>query len=130
MSDPALTVQGAVYTALTGASVCSGRIYDRVPEDPTFPYVSIGDDESIDDGTTCFDASEVIVTVNVWSRAVGYPEVKGIASTIRTTLATELSVSPHRCVYGEHLTTNFLPDPDGITRRARMQFRYLIDHEL
>lgn len=130
MSDPALAIQGAIHSALAGAGVCGGRIYDSVPEEPEFPYVAIGTGDTVNADTSCFDSSEVNATVHVWSREVGWPEAKGIAGTIRALLNTELAISGFRVVVAEHVITRWLNDPDGLTKHAVLEFRYLTDHEL
>lgn len=130
MSDPALVLQGAMASALKAANVCSQRIYDLVPEDPTFPYATVGTGQSVNEINSCFGATEVTAIVDIWSREPGFPEAKTQASTARTALDTQLSVSPHRIVVANHVSTDWLVDPDGLTRRARMTFRYLIDHEI
>lgn len=130
MSDPSLALQAAVFAALNSApAVAGGRIYDRVPPSPVFPYVSFGEGDTVGDDNECFASSEATVTVHVWSRALGLPEVKGIAATVRDRLSIALAVTGFRVTNGEHVITRFLRDPDGITSHAVVECRYLIDHD-
>jgi hypothetical protein len=128
MADPSLAVQGAVVSALKTAGIADGRVYDIVPPSPTFPYVSLGPGDTVGDDNSCFAASEVTVQVDIWSRAVGWPEAKAIAAAVRAALTVELTLTGFRNVVGEFVLSRFLDDPDGSTRHAAMQFRYLIDH--
>ena len=49
MSDASLVLQGAVVTLLKStaavAAIVGARVYDSVPESPTFPYITVGDDQ-------------------------------------------------------------------------------------
>lgn len=130
MSDPALELQGAMVAALKAQNICGGRVYDRVPPAPQFPYLTIGTGETVNDDNSCFDGSEVNATVHVWSRDVGWPEAKGIAASIRTILKAEFALSGFTVVEADHLITRWLNDPDGITRHAVIEFRYLVAHDL
>src|SRR4051812_40258662 len=86
MSDPSLEMQAAVVAALkqSGAlpAVVGARIYDSVPPNATFPYVSLGDCQVLPDKADCIDGAELSLQIDVWSRAVGYPEAKTIAKAI------------------------------------------------
>lgn len=130
MSDPALAIQKAIVAALKEApAVAGGRVYDRVPDVATFPYVSVGEGESIGDDNECWDASEVTATVHVWSRAVGFPEAKQIAATVRERLTQEFTITGFQVTVAEHVISRFLRDPDGLTSHVAMEFRYLVDHD-
>lgn len=139
MSDPSLALQGAIVALLNANSgvtqLVDARIYDEVPAPvapatlPTFPYITVGDAQVIGDDTEdCGDGSEVNVQIDAWSRARGYPEVKRIAAAVRTALKTSPTFSGFDVSVVEFLQTQFLRDPDGKTRHAAMQFRYLITH--
>lgn len=129
MSDPSLAVQGAVVAALKAADVAGDRIYDRVPVNPTFPYITIGGGDTIGDDNDCWGASEVFVQVHVWSRTIGFPECKTIAGQVRDALSSELTLANFRNAVAGFLTTRHFRDPDGLTSHAVVEFRYLIDHD-
>lgn len=137
MSDPSLLLQGAIVTALKAdtaiRALCGAppatRIYDAVPPAPTFPYVSVGDGQVLGDDTEdCGDGSEVNIQVDAWSRAVGYPEVKQIAAAVRSALKAIPMLSGFTVSVVEFQQCQYLRDPDGLTRHAAIQFRYLITH--
>lgn len=122
-------LQAAIYTVLTGASVAGGRIYDRVPEGPTYPYVTIGDDQTINAGNVCEDGWTVYADVHVWSRPANESkgEVKGLVATIVPLLATELTVTGHLVVLGELETVRTFRDPDGLTEHSVITIRYEVE---
>jgi hypothetical protein len=122
-------LQGAIYSALTTANVASGRVYDRVPKDPTFPYVTIGDEQVIDDGNTCQDGWEVDPDVHCWSRPANgsKAEVKELAAAVVTAVTGIASITSFSLVSITHETTRVFRDPDGLTEHAVVSFRALID---
>jgi hypothetical protein len=128
VADPSLAVQGGVVAKLREADICGGRIFDVVPPSPTYPYVSVGEGDTVGDDNSCFDASEVTIQIDVWSTAVGWPEAKGIAAAIRTALKAELDLDGFVNSVTTFRLCRFLRDPDGITRHAAMQFAFLVDH--
>lgn len=139
MSDPSLALQGAIVAALQGAvavtSLVGDRIYDQVPRPvppatgPTFPYITVGDGQVLGDDTEdCGDGSEVVLQIDAWSRAIGYPQVKQIAAAIRSALKIVPTLSGFDVSVVEYVQTQFLRDPDGLTRHAALTFRYLIVH--
>jgi hypothetical protein len=129
-------MQVAVFAALTAhpdmVSAFGGapRIYDRVPADSSgrvtakFPYCSIGEDLVIGQTNQNTDVSEVMVKVEVWSRAVGRGEVKLIAGAVRTALDTPLELQGHSVDTHTFHTVLYRREPDGLTERAIVEIRY------
>jgi hypothetical protein len=135
MSDPSLAMQKAVVARLkatAGVTALVGqRIYDRVPQDATFPYVEIGDFQSVDDSAPpCVDGCEVFIEIQVWSRAVGQVEAKQIASAVRAALNNHTPTldDPHAAVGPiEHRDTRSVGAGDGLTTRMIVNFRAFAD---
>ena len=128
MSDPSLELQASVVAALKTSGALpagvGGRVYDRVPEAAAFPYVSLGPCQVLPDKAGCIDGAEVMLQIDAWSRAVGFPEVKGIAKAIVAKLDDQpLSIEDHDVVVFEHQETRYLRDPDGLTQHAALTFR-------
>jgi hypothetical protein len=79
----------AVHDALT--ALAGGRIFDRVPAKDAlapYPYLVVRVDVR-DDANTCSNASEVHVTVNVFSNAVGSQEAEELGGQVRELLAPD-----------------------------------------
>lgn len=129
--DPSLALQKAMVAALKAhaglTALIDGRVYDRVSTTAARPYVSLGNDQLLDDGNACGDAWEVLATVDVWSTEPGQTEVKRIASAVRDALAAELEIEGFTVVSGTHRDTIYLDDPDGTTSHGVVRLTYLID---
>lgn len=132
MADPSLALQIAIVGALKGATELAGlvddRIFDRVHDNATLPYVSLGPDQVLSDDADCVDGFEIFPQIDCWSRTVGKPEVKAVAGVVRQILhGAELVLSDFRLVEIRHQSTRYLTDPDGLTSHAAMTFRALVD---
>ena len=145
MADPAEALQRAVFAALRSSTELAdamggvARVYDSVPPpDPNepeaeyrqrvrMPYLVIGDDEFVDDSTTCERAWEANVTVHIWSRADGRVEAKRIGAIVRELLDAALTIDGFICTEHEFRDATYPKDPDGVTTHGVVQHRYLID---
>jgi hypothetical protein len=130
MSDPALALQGAINLKLRAdIAAVSERVLDEVPADVVFPYIEIGEFQTVDDGAQCHDGVEVFATLHVWSRGTrGQVECKTIAGAVRGSLheaALDLGAA-WQFLENMHQDTRYLKDPDGLTRHAVLTFRSLI----
>lgn len=133
MADASLALQDALVAALRAGAMpeLGARVYDRVPDDALFPYVTVGDDQVNADHAECLEGSvEIATNVHVWSRGVGKVEAKQIAGWIVSTLNyAALALAGYRLVLIEHETTHHLSDPDGLTSHSVVTFRALIDEQ-
>jgi hypothetical protein len=129
MSDPSLELQEALKAALRnriGPEV-GPRVYDQVPVDAVFPYVTLGDDQVLPDKAQCIDGAEVISTLHIWSRTPGYPELKRIVKNILAVVDDNPPpLAGFVAVIFELQDINYLRDPDGLTRHAVLTFHSLI----
>jgi hypothetical protein len=132
--DPAAPLQKAQFEALkndtaikTFFGVSAPRIYDRPPKDPKFPYVTIGDDQVIDDRAEGLDASEVFTRTHVWSKDVGVVEAKRLAALVANALDAELTIEGHRVV--EHAVESIQPGAasDPLISHRIVEHRYLTE---
>jgi hypothetical protein len=135
MSDPSLALQGAVVARLKAdapvAALIGTRVYDEVPTSATFPYVVVGDGQVIGDDDDCADVSEVTFQVHAWTRSpadTGWPKSKQIAAAVRTAMKAPFTLVGFDVLLGEFTQIQFLKDPDGLTRHAMVEFRFLIVH--
>lgn len=121
-------VQAALFNALTLANICAGRVHDQVPANPVFPYVTIGDEQVIDDSDQCTDAWEVVCDVHAWSRPVNgsKAEVKTIAAEIVTAAKSITAIPGFSLESIHHDTTRVLRDPDGKTEHAVITIRLMV----
>jgi hypothetical protein len=126
-TDPALSIQGALIAAIKGIpTLANNNVYDSVPASNPYPRVTVGIGQSIPDPADCRDATESILQIDAWSRAVGYPEAKQIADQIRGRLHDgALTISGHVLELMAVELLDYSRDPDGLTSRARMSLRIL-----
>lgn len=133
MSDPSLELQAAIVGKLkndAGIQAVVGnpaRVYDEVPMNPTFPYISIGDNQVLPDDADCIDGTEVFWQIDGWARDPTFPMTKKISKAIVAALHNqEITVSGYAVIVCELNRTDYLHDPDGITRHCAVNIRFLI----
>jgi Protein of unknown function (DUF3168) len=131
MSDPSLELQAAIVSKLKNDSgvqaVVGQRIYDEVPSNPTFPYISIGDNQVLPDKADCIDGTEIFWQLDGWARDPTFPMTKSISKAVVAALDDAvLTVSGYDSIVVEINTINYLHDPDGITRHVALSFRFLL----
>ncbi|MCF6111999.1 DUF3168 domain-containing protein [Mesorhizobium muleiense] len=127
MTSPSLELQGVIVARLKAVAAVTAligqRVYDSVPKNAAFPYVTLGPMDELSDDADCITGFDIALDINVWSRAVGFPEAKWISDAVRAALLdVELSLTANALVYFQHRQTVFSEDPDGLTNRARMSF--------
>lgn len=127
MSDPSLALQKAVFDAIaSNVPSIRGRVFDQPALDAAYPYVTIGEGQTLSDRADCYDGSESFLDIHVWSRAVGFPEAKAIANAIRAALDdSELPLDGHSLELFQFRDARSLRDPDGMTSHIAMTFRAL-----
>lgn len=126
-TDPALAIQAALVAKLkTPATAAGNHVYDQPPAANPFPRVTIGPSQSVPNDADCYEGTETFLQIDVWSRAVGFPEVKGIADAVRDRLHDgSLSVTGHTVELMRIESIDYSRDPDGLTNRARISLRIL-----
>lgn len=134
MTSPTLEMQAAIVARLTNDSALTAlinkRVFDRVPEDSAFPYVSLGPTQEIAEDAECIDADEVHVQIDAWSREVGYPEVRKIADAVRKALDDyAFTLTANALVAFEYRQTRTMRDPDGVTNHAVIEFTAIIERK-
>ncbi|BAL76003.1 DUF3168 domain-containing protein [Bradyrhizobium cosmicum] len=132
MTSPSLELQGAVVARLKAypglAALVEARVFDRVPEKAELPYLSWGPEQAISDDAEGITGFDVTIQIDAWSRKVGLPEVKRIAEQVRLALTEqELALDDNALVLVEHRQTRILPEPDGLTSHAAIEFAAFIE---
>lgn len=119
-------IQAAIYTALNGNIAAS--VYDNVPKNANYPYVTIGDDSHLAWDTDTTLGAETTITLHVWSRYDGMKEAKDIQASIYSILhRANLSVSGYTLVTIDFVQSDIFIDADGFTRHGAQTFRILLD---
>jgi hypothetical protein len=127
MSDATWPLQQAVYAALTGnaglMAAVSG-VYDHVPADTAFPYVTLGETTVTDWSSKTFDGQVHDVTLHIWSRARGRKETKEIMALLYDVLnGAALAVEGQELVDLRFDFAQTLLDSDGLTFHGIQRYR-------
>jgi hypothetical protein len=131
--DPDLELQGLIVQTLKAdpgvTALVAGRVYDQPPgAQPVFPYITFGPTDSNGEAPDCIDDFAIFVQLDVWSRAVGFPEAKRISDAVRVALADPaLTLSENALVFLEHRQTRTFRDPDGLTSHAALSFEASVE---
>lgn len=122
-TDPGLAVQTALYAKLS-AALAPVPVYDFVPAETAFPYVTIGADIATPDDAKDSSAQNVLVQIDVWSRERGRAESKAVAGSIYAALHMQPLVVPGFSIAWVRFdfATSML-DPDGITFHSITRYR-------
>ena len=120
-------LQTAVYNALVAdaplMAIVSG-VYDNVPQNTAFPYISLGEDITTPYDTDTFTGSSNLLTFHVWTRESGSKEAKEIMGIIYGILNRNiLTVTDADTVDLLFITQTTTLDPDNITNHGFIQFR-------
>lgn len=122
-------LQKAVFTTLSGHQPLSdlmgaARVFDDVPRDAEFPYISFGPCASRDWSTGSDEGQEHTLTLNAWSRGGGRREVLHILMLVESLLdGADLVLDGHRLVNLRHEVSEASREDDGETYRGVARFR-------
>lgn len=122
-----LAIQRAVYMRLS--TMLEVDVWDDVPDNPSFPYVVVGDDTALDWSGDWYLGTDATITIHVWSTQSGRSQTKQIQQEIDDALNRHhLEVEDFHVVTIHREYTETLLDPDGETRHGVQRFR-LLGHE-
>ena len=129
MSDYAVAVQTSVYNALNGNSSLTSSvsgIFDFVPESTTFPYVKVGDQTMVDEGTKNKKGSDFTLIVHTFSRYRGSKEIKEIMSLVYDILH-ESSLTISGAMNNMRFEfSDIIKETDGLTTHGVQRFRTFV----
>ncbi|MBI3419258.1 MAG: DUF3168 domain-containing protein [Proteobacteria bacterium] len=135
MSASLFAAQEAVFGVLSASASLQAlignppRIYDVVPPDAQFPYVTLGDVTVRDFDTKDRTGFEQTLLLHAWSRYRGRKEVKNILQTAYDLLhRAVLSVSGADFVSCQFLSCALGAENDGLTLHGVMRFRVVVQH--
>lgn len=109
------------------------RVYDRVPKGTVPPYYRVGNnDQDIPNKADCYDGSELFLEIEAFGNreAVGKSGVKrmaGVALELLDECEDEIDVEGYRLQVLEKYRVDFNTEPDGLTERALITLRAIIE---
>jgi hypothetical protein len=126
-------LQTLLFERLRSAPEVQAIIGDRVYDNPigkdTFPYISFGPSDVVEDDADCITGRVETIQIDCWSRSKGgFKEVKALADSVKKAL--------HH--YSGTLTVNalvemtvesirYFRDPDGITSHGVITLQAIIE---
>jgi hypothetical protein len=129
VSDGARALWRATFDAVSadaGVQAALGappRIFDHVPDDTAFPYLTIGDGATLEAGTDTGQGSFHRLALHVWSRARGRSECRAIMDAVIAALhETALAPAGRVLTYLRFEGSDTLRDPDGRTYHGIVRF--------
>tara|TARA_R110002012_G_scaffold220650_1_gene392314 strand:- start:5 stop:406 length:402 start_codon:yes stop_codon:yes gene_type:complete len=130
MSDYASALQQTVFNALDQSSTLQNLVtdvYDFVPEGTAFPYVKIGEQTMVDNGTKNKKGTDFTIEVHTFSRYRGSVEIKNIMSVVYDILhESSLSVSGADLINMRFEFSDIIKENDGLTTHGVQRFRVFV----
>ena len=113
----------AALTAALGSH--NGRILGGTDPTATFPYLTIGEDESRDVSVQSLTAKALRLTVHIWTKEGGFAQCKTIEGALIAALDSEdghaMPAGVH-CPSCFHERTRFMRDPKNGIRHGVVEF--------
>lgn len=110
-------------------ALVGGRVYDNPPEKPTYPHVSIGASDAIDNDADCIPGRIETVQIDCWTRDGGrLRPAKEIADQVKAALhgfAGELA--DHALVDMRVELMRAFMDADGLTAHGVVQVSCIVE---
>lgn len=125
-------LQKLVFDLLRSApavsSLVGSRVFDSVPGSVTFPYISLGPTDIVEEGSDCIASGEHTLQIDVWSRAVGAVEAKRIVDAVKKALhEREATLQDNALVDLAVGFRSVVQDPDGKTSHGIVRLTALIE---
>jgi hypothetical protein len=120
-------LQRAVFQKLTATPALMALVtgvFDEVPDNQAFPYVSFGGLVETRDDTHDAQGLDVTLTIDVWSNYPGIREAADIFAVLDAALDRQpLVVAGFKDVSVVHDQHQTIRDPDPAVRRVSAQYR-------
>lgn len=128
-------LQAALHTRLSGyapltALLAAGAasVLDHVPPESPFPYIVMGEMAARPLDTQTDAAYEIDMTFYAYAQTAGMRDIKRIMSAVSDALQSGgMNVAGHVMVLCRALDSDTRLESDGMTRRARMRFRLIVE---
>jgi hypothetical protein len=132
-------LQRAIYAALTSHAPLTAlvsnadetkRIYDRVPERPVFPYLTIGNEQAVYDGDACNQSRfEVFADIHTWTRGVGIAGAKAVSAHVCDAIAAGITVTGWNVAVVRHESERHFVESDGLTGHGVSSFKFIMEKD-
>jgi hypothetical protein len=127
--NPYAAIQQALYDILTSDPTLANKItgvFDFVPDNQDYPFVTIGETMSIPYETFDRYGEEVSTILHIWSRYRGMKQVNEIMEDCKRLLARkDFAVAGWQNISCYHDFSEVIREPDGVTRHGVIRLRIL-----
>lgn len=126
MSDPSVAFQTAIYTELDAN--LSVPIYDSVPQDASYPYVTIDYQDSSNANYLSKRKDQKIMYFAVWSDYRGQKEVLEIMAELDSLLNDKkFNLTTGRIAQMRVLSKRTNREADGVTYMGQLRLQVLLE---
>lgn len=128
MSDPSLALRQALLAALTAGSPAL-TVYDAVPQDAAYPYVTLDFEQILDRSYVAKNRDERFLYLSVWSTYKGQKEVLEIMAEIHALLdGRRLTLAVGHVEHCQVVRRVTRREPDNETYQGQVTLRLLTQH--
>ncbi len=118
----------AVYAALNGDALFTGKISESLSDVSSFPMIWIEDGGSSDWSDKDYDGLEAVITLHIGSQYRGTKEIRTWMDKAHSLLHdASLTLATEQSVLCRFLRSEIVTDSDSITRHGVMRFSLLIN---
>lgn len=117
-------------TSDTGVQAIIGnRVYDNPIGKSTFPFISFGSSDVVEDDADCITGRVETIQIDCWSRyAGGFKEVKALADAVKKALHRYSgTLAVNALVAMTVQTIRYFRDPDGVTSHGVITLQAIIE---
>ena len=119
-----LDLQEGLYQNLKDAGL---NVRDAVSKKSPYPIVTLGNSQSLSEGSKTCNGDKIIERLHIWSRYKGFKECKEIINTILNKLTSvSLSTTTYQVRLIDAEVVQTLLDPDGLTRHAVLDLTFRV----
>lgn len=134
MIEATLPLQMAIVALLDAdqplRDLVPGGILDRIPQGTQPPYLFPSGWSQTEAGTECLDAADVDFEIQCVSIAPARDEIAAMAGAVARVLRrARPAIAGLGDVEISYSGTLYFQEPDGVTRRAVVRFRALVDED-
>ncbi|PHP68183.1 hypothetical protein CSC94_05900 [Zhengella mangrovi] len=133
MTSPANEVQALIFERLTAypavTAIVGDRVYDRVPNERKFPYISFSASVGTPDDAECIDGLSHVLQIDCWSRyGGGFREVNQMNDAVYRALHDYEGVIDVNALVQMRVTlVRSVRDPDGLTSHGIVQVESIVE---
>ncbi len=117
-------IQKAIYEKLTGNSqlmALIGGVFDNVPQETAFPFVTIGDIFASESSSLGKNGVEQKLSINIWSREAGHKQTAEIMDVIYGLLHNGVLTIAGQIIIAVRITSSSIRlEDDGWTYHGTM----------